>query len=141
MNGRLQLNGLPLHAMRPVTCRHLVGVGILSVVTCVIRFLSCLVLLCFWVLPSTFYTLLAKANDLLFASFASFNNVRLGFMPRSALRGIAFHLVFLVALRSCYSLLGFVRHNYDELKILQLLFPNVKLDMGFGRSISQFYLT
>ncbi len=59
-------------------------------------------------------------------------------------RGIDVEPLARAAYQASYELtddVGFVRHNYDELKILQLLFPNVKLDMGFGRSISQFYLT
>ena len=101
----------PFDTMTPVPRRHLVGIGILGIMSCVIRLLAGLVFFCFRVLASAFYSLLAKPDDLLLASFTSFNNVRFGFMSRGTLRRVAFHLVLLVSLGSSHSFPWFVRHN------------------------------
>lgn len=53
------------------------------------------------VLARTFYTLLAESNNFLFTVFASFYDVRLGFMFRRTLWFIAFHAFFSQLLGFC----------------------------------------
>jgi hypothetical protein len=65
----------PLYFVRPVPGRHFVGIRILRVVPGVVRLLAGFILLCGWVFACAFYTLLSKANDLLFSTFTSFNNM------------------------------------------------------------------